>query len=116
MLDGERRQEVQYDHVISGTGYRMDIERLAFLSSDIRRALTVAGGAPVLSRSFESTVPNLYFIGAMAGPSLGPNMRFLSGTHFMARRLTHRLRTHAGPGQQAAASSCVDLSTPVNVA
>ena len=54
-----RRREAQYDHVIAGTGYRLDLDRLGFLSQDLRKAVSVAGGAPVLSRSFESSVPGL---------------------------------------------------------
>jgi hypothetical protein len=43
-LDAASRQEVKYDHVIAGTGFRLDTERLGYLSSGIRRNLRVAGG------------------------------------------------------------------------
>jgi cation diffusion facilitator CzcD-associated flavoprotein CzcO len=96
-FDGKDRDAATYDHLIAGTGYRFDVDRLMYISGDIRQAIATTGGAPTLSRSFESSVPDLFFLGAMASPSLGPNMRFLSGTHFTARRLTRRLRS----GQQA---------------
>jgi lysine/ornithine N-monooxygenase len=91
-LDGNARTETRYDHVIAGTGFRIDLDRLDFLGPELRQRVTVASGAPVLSRSFESSVPGLYFVGSMAAGSLGPNMRFLSGTRFTARRLVQALR------------------------
>ena len=38
-LEGERREEVTYDHVIAGTGYNPDLDRLGFISSELRRSL-----------------------------------------------------------------------------
>jgi FAD-dependent urate hydroxylase len=99
VLDGAQQEEAVFDHIIAGTGFRLDIDRLGYLSADLRRALTLAGGAPVLSRSFESSVPGLFFVGAMAAPSMGPSMRFISGTWFTARRLAKRLAAgRRGPG------------------
>ena len=72
VLDGSRRSEVHYDHVIAGTGFRLDLDRLDYLSEDLRSGVATAGGAPVLSRSFESTVPGLFFVGYVAAGSLGP--------------------------------------------
>lgn len=86
------RRELCYDRVIAATGYRMDLARLDFLPADLLNDMSTVGGAPVLSRSFESTVPGIFFVGAMAAGSFGPNMRFLSGSHFMARRLARHLR------------------------
>jgi thioredoxin reductase len=91
VLDGDRREESVYDHVIAGTGFRTDLNRLAYLSPDLTRRLALAGGSPVLSRSFESSVPGLFFVGAMAAPSMGPSMRFISGTRFTAKRLVKHL-------------------------
>jgi cation diffusion facilitator CzcD-associated flavoprotein CzcO len=95
-LEGERREEVTYDHVIAGTGYNPDLDRLDFISSELRRSLKRAGGVPALSRSFESSVPGLFFVGSPAAPSLGPSMRFISGTRFTARRLARRMKAGKG--------------------
>jgi hypothetical protein len=54
---------------------------LTYLAPDIKSRLRTAGGYPVLSRSCESSVPGLYFMGAPAAGSLGPSMRFIAGTH-----------------------------------
>ncbi len=91
VVDGTRRRESNYDHVIACTGFRVDVRKLDFLSAATRAALAVYAGAPVLSGSFESSVPGLFFTGSMAAASFGPNMRFLSGSHFSARRLSKSL-------------------------
>jgi FAD-dependent urate hydroxylase len=80
------------DHVVAGTGYRLNIERLGFLESDLQRSLRLVGRAPALGRGLESSVPGLFFTGALAAPSFGPGMRFVSGSHIAIPRLTRRIR------------------------
>ena len=86
-LDGSTR-EIITEHVVAATGYKVDTERLAFLNSGIRSKLKLVNGTPVLSSSFESSVPGLYFVGIAAANSFGPVMRFAFGAGFAARRLT----------------------------
>lgn len=88
--DGEER-EIVTGHLIAATGYRVDLERLQFLSADIRSKVDVVNGAPVLSSSFESSIPGLYFAGVAAANSFGPVMRFAFGAGFAARTLTRAL-------------------------
>lgn len=85
--DGSRRELVT-QHVIAATGYKVDPERLTFLSESIRSALKTVSGAPVLNSKFESSIPGLYFAGIAAANSFGPVMRFAFGAGFAARRLT----------------------------
>jgi hypothetical protein len=80
------------DHIIAGTGFRLDLNRLDYVSPSLRADLKLLAGAPVLDRHLESNVPGLFFTGALAAPSLGPLMRFVAGTHFTGPRLVHRLR------------------------
>lgn len=87
-LDGQKRTSIDVDHVIAGTGFRIDLARLAFLPPDLRARITTLAGYPVLSRASECTVPGLYFVGAPATVSLGPAERFLAGTHNSVRQLT----------------------------
>lgn len=82
------RHELTADHVIAATGYKVDIARLNFLSSEIRSKIATVAGTPVLSRNLESSVPGLYFIGTAAANSFGPVMRFACGARFTARKLT----------------------------
>jgi hypothetical protein len=86
---GETRIDV--DHVIAGTGYRVDLSRLAFIEKKLQSQLNDAEGTPVLSRHFESSVRGLYFIGAAAAPSFGPLLRFAYGAKFAAKRVAARL-------------------------
>ena len=72
----------QVDHVVLGTGYRIDVSRYPFLSSAIKNNLKTVRGFPVLNRSFESSIPGLHFIGAPAAESFGPLMYFVSGTRY----------------------------------
>ena len=79
------------DHLIAGTGYRPDIQRLGFLSPALRARVSIVGGAPVLSRNFESSVAGLYFVGLAAANSFGLVLRFALGAGFAARRLARHL-------------------------
>lgn len=88
--DGSVRELVT-DHVIAATGYRVDLERLTFLSKDIRSQLTAVSGAPALSPSFESSLPGLFFVGIAAANSFGPVMRFAFGAGFAAQTVTRAL-------------------------
>jgi cation diffusion facilitator CzcD-associated flavoprotein CzcO len=88
--DGTHR-EVFTDHVITGTGYKVDVERLQFLSAEIRRDVAVVQSAPVLSANFESSVPGLYFVGLAAANTFGPVMRFAFGAGFAAQRVSKAL-------------------------
>lgn len=85
-LDGSKH-EIEADHIIGATGYRVDIERLQFVSSALRSKLKTLDGSPVLSLDFESSVPGLYFVGVAAANSFGPLMRFAYGAGFTARHL-----------------------------
>ena len=88
--DGQER-EIVTGHLIAATGYRVNLDRLQFLSMDIRSKVDVVNGAPVLSSSFESSIPGLYFAGVAAANSFGPVMRFAFGAGFAARTLTRSL-------------------------
>ena len=79
------------DHVIAATGYKVDLERLKFLSSAIRTNLTAVEGTPVLSSDFESSIPGLYVVGVASANSFGPVMRFAYGAEFAARTVSRAL-------------------------
>jgi len=92
--DGAKRS-VQGDHVIAATGYRVAIERLAFLRHELLKEVQCFDKSPVLSRNFETSVPGLYFVGTAAANSFGPVMRFAFGADFTAKRLSRHLRRTA---------------------
>jgi pyruvate/2-oxoglutarate dehydrogenase complex dihydrolipoamide dehydrogenase (E3) component len=88
--DGGERT-VRADHIISATGYKVNLERLTFLSSEIRSKVRAINRTPVLSSTCESSVPGLYFVGIAAANSFGPVMRFAFGADFAARTVTTAL-------------------------
>jgi hypothetical protein len=88
--DGEERT-VTSDHVIAGTGYRVDLRKLGFLSGELRPRLQAVDFTPILSGDFQSSVPGLYFVGLAAANTFGPSMRFLLGARYTARRLASHL-------------------------
>jgi hypothetical protein len=102
--DGAER-EVVTGHVIAATGYKVNLERLQFVSPEIRSQIKTANGSPILSSNFESTAPGLYFAGVAAANSFGPVMRFAFGARFAAQTLTRAL-----------AKGLSKVSVPVSVA
>lgn len=84
-------REIVTDHVIAATGYKVDMDRLNFVSPEIRSKLKLVQGAPVLSSNFESSMPGLYFAGITAANSFGPVMRFAFGAGFAARTITRAM-------------------------
>ena len=84
--DGSKRV---VDHVLCATGYRIDISRYDFLAPELVAAVRCRSGYPELVPGMESSVPGLHFLGAPAALSLGPLMRFVSGTAYAARALKH---------------------------
>jgi FAD-dependent urate hydroxylase len=73
------------DHLLYGTGYRIDIARYPFLSPELLMGVRRIDGYPMLARGMESSVPGLHFLGAPAAWSFGPINRFVSGSWYAGR-------------------------------
>ena len=57
---------------------------------------------PVLAANFQSSVPGLYFVGAISAYSFGPVVRFIAGAGFTAHRIAgHLARAYASRRQPA---------------
>lgn len=82
LSDGTLRE---VDHLMFGTGYRVEVGKYNFLGDRILGALQVREGYPVLRRGLESSVPGLHFVGAPAAWSFGPILRFVSGSWYAGR-------------------------------
>jgi hypothetical protein len=92
IMDAEgRERELVQDHVIAGTGYRADLDRVTPLSPELRSEIRRTGAAPLLSGHFESSIANLYFVGPVAANCFGPLMRFACGAEWVAPRLIRHL-------------------------
>ncbi|MFE5907703.1 FAD-dependent oxidoreductase [Streptomyces wedmorensis] len=100
---GRTAETLDVDHVLTATGYRVDVDRLAVLEPTLRQAVrTHPAGPPVLSAGFESSVPGLYFTSLAAAPTFGPLLRFVCGTDFAARRVAGAVADAIGGGRRAA--------------
>ena len=81
------------DHLLFGTGYRIDIAKYPFMGKDLLPQIDRAGGYPRLKPGLETSVPGLHFLGAPAAWSFGPVARFVSGTYYcvdaVARKIAH---------------------------
>ena len=84
--------------MIAGTGFRVDLSKLPFLGTVARDRIDTLGGYPVPSRSGESSVPGLYFVGAPTAVSIGPSVRFIAGTHTAVRPLVKSVARRARAG------------------
>ena len=83
------------DHVIGATGFRVSISRLRFLEDSLRSEIRAVDDTPVLSTSFESSVPGLYLVGVASANSFGPLTRFAYGAMFTAKHITRHLAARA---------------------
>ena len=84
LSDGSAREA---DAVIVAAGFRFDLERLPVFAPEIRAAIGLHQGWPVLDRWFRSTEPNVLFVGFAAAHRFGPIVRFIPGTRFAAPRV-----------------------------
>jgi hypothetical protein len=97
MRDGGKRV-ITIDHVVAGTGYRVDMTKLPFFGPEILDQLSCVNRTPRLNRWFETSIPGLHFVGTAAANSFGPMMRFAYGAGFVSRRLSHFLARTAARG------------------
>ena len=86
--DGTERR---VEHVVLGTGYRVDISKYDFLPQELTRDIKQFDGYPQLGAGFCCSVPGLHFIGATAARSFGPLLYFVAGTEFASRELISQL-------------------------
>jgi ribulose 1,5-bisphosphate synthetase/thiazole synthase len=104
-------ENLSADHVIAATGFRVDVNRIDFLDRRLAAAIRTVDNAPRLSRTFESSVPGLYFTGLASANSFGPMLRFAAGAGFAARRLSRHLTA-----SRATAVTKRSFSRPADVA
>lgn len=97
LTDGHgTRRDLPVDRVIAATGYQPDLDRLRFLGPEIRARLRQIKRAPLLSGGFQSSVPGLFFVGAISAYTFGPVVRFVFGAGFAARRVAQGLTEMGG--------------------
>jgi thioredoxin reductase len=84
------------DHVIAGTGFMVDVDRLEYLDAGLRRSIArERAGVPALTSHFETSMPGLFIVGVASSPVFGPIMRFMYGAKHVAPLLTRYIKSTA---------------------
>lgn len=116
-----RAVQIETDHVIAATGYRVDLTRLLFLDPALCAAIKTSGGMPLLNTALEASVPNLHFVGLASALTFGPVMRFVYGARHAATILSLHIgtstRRHAkhwsfGSRDRARRLEAIELADP----
>ncbi|MBX5490034.1 MAG: NAD(P)/FAD-dependent oxidoreductase [Chloroflexi bacterium] len=93
LSDGSERTA---DHLVLATGYQVSLAAYDLLAEELRATIRTRCGYPLLNDCFETSVPGLHMIGAVAAESHGPLFRFVSGAGWAARQVAeaaaHSLR------------------------
>lgn len=89
-------ETLKADHVVLGTGYRVDIRNLPMLSPSLVSQIQTYRNAPVLNSWFESNIPGMYFVGVSSVSSFGPFYRFVVGDAAAARRVANSVALRIG--------------------
>jgi FAD-dependent urate hydroxylase len=89
----ERR--ITVDHVVAGSGYEIDVDRLTFLHPKLRGEIDRHARAPRLNSRFETSVSGLRFIGPASAMSFGPLFRFVAGAEYTAQIVSAHLVSKA---------------------
>jgi FAD-dependent urate hydroxylase len=87
MLTLSNNDMLKADHIILGTGYRVNIKNLSMLHPSALSEVRTYQDAPILNNRFESSIAGLYFVGFSSVSSCGPLYRFVVGTEATARRI-----------------------------
>jgi len=77
------------DHLLLGTGYKVDVSKYPFLSPKLGESISRANGYPRLRPGLETSVDGLHILGAPGVWSFGPVLQFVSGTHYACNALLH---------------------------
>jgi thioredoxin reductase len=97
---------VTVDHVLLGTGYKVDVRKLPMLAPSLLETLQIdERDYPVLSHYFESSVPGLYFVGLVSMRYFGLLYRFVAGAKASAMRVSGAATRHARRARRASAST-----------
>jgi hypothetical protein len=99
---GSAERTLDVDHVVAGTGFAPDVDRLEYIDPELRRSIRRFERGPALSMNFESSVPGAYFVGPVTALGFGPLFRFVCGADYMAPALARHLAGLKGPVERVA--------------
>jgi FAD-dependent urate hydroxylase len=86
------------DHLMLGTGFRVDISKYPFLAPGLVESIDRFNGFPRLGAGLETSVSGLHMLGAPAAWSFGPLLQFVSGAGYASRALANRIRANGSHG------------------
>ena len=88
LSDGTARD---LDYLFLGTGYQASLEKFNFIDPALRDQIRQHNGYPLQNTSFESSIPHLYFAGAISGFTFGPICRFIAGSDAAAHQISRHI-------------------------
>ncbi len=88
MLELTNGAKDHVDFVVLATGYKIDISRYHILDSSLKQQIQrTTDGYPVLDTNLQTSVKGLYMAGVVGEKTLGPTLRFVTGTSNAGPRL-----------------------------
>ena len=89
------------DHLLLGTGYRVDVSKYDFLAPELAQSIHRFNGYPRLKDGLETSIPGLHILGAPAAWSFGPLMQFVSGARYASHALARSIARKGSRAQRA---------------
>jgi len=85
----------EVDLVVLATGYKIDVSKYRILDSALQeRVQKTEDGYPVLDTGLQTSVNGLYMAGVIGERTLGPTLRFVTGTSNAGPRLAAAITHH----------------------
>jgi thioredoxin reductase len=93
--DASGIKTISVDRLLCATGYKPNLTSLTFIDDALRRSIrTHHNTLPALNDVFETSVPNLYIVGALADHDFGPLVGFMNmcgvSARILARHFAHK--------------------------
>lgn len=83
----------RFDRVLLGTGYRIDISKYRILHQSLAKQIEqTSDGYPVLTTGLETSIKGLYMAGVVGEKTLGPTLRFVTGTSNASPRIAAAMK------------------------
>ncbi|MGB8475384.1 MAG: FAD-dependent oxidoreductase [Candidatus Acidiferrum sp.] len=83
------------NEVVLATGYKINISRYNIIDKALSGLIQTSDGYPILAKSLETSVEGLYMTGVVAERTLGPTLRFVTGTNNAGPRLAAGIAARA---------------------
>jgi lysine/ornithine N-monooxygenase len=77
----------EFDGIVASTGYKVNIKNLSFINKALLNKINSKDDFPLLDFDFQTSVKNLFIVGALSEPHYGPAQKFIMGTKHAAIRI-----------------------------